>query len=96
MFKCHCCGETVANEKMVMVPNVIRRVTYRNHARKFRSKDLEFVNEKHGWEIVQEVPVAESHAEAYLANHEPKYEKSEKTVNNVIKNRAVREDFRNQ
>ncbi len=84
-FKCACCGNMIKNEKQVLVPNVIRKVTYHQNYRKFKSDDLEFVKNTDGWEISQELPIAESHAQKFLETHEPTYTKKGKEVINVMR-----------
>ena len=96
-FKCSCCGETVLNEKMVLVPTLIRKVTYRKFAKKFRSNDTDLIGTSFGWEIVKEIPIAESHSAGYLEGRtEPAYERDNKTIDTVVKKQIRYEDTRNQ
>ncbi len=71
-YICYATNELVVGETRTLVPIEIRKVTYIAQARPDNRSDyLQFIKQTEGWEIVKEVPVRNSKADEYIANHPP-------------------------
>jgi hypothetical protein len=82
-FTCYATKKVVENEPMVLVPIVVRKVKYIGFVTKKSYHDEEpkkfITGESIGFEIVKEVPVAQSEVDQFLVGFKPE-ERGEKVL----------------